>query len=58
MVDGPPAEVVGLVVREVPPVALVQDAVGVDGAGADGEDLAVGAGAVGVDVVQAGALLK
>ena len=40
------------------PVSLVEHSVGVDGAGADGEDLAVGAGAVRVDVVQAGALMK
>ena len=38
------------------PVSLVEHSVGVDGAGADGEDLAVGAGAVRVNVVQAGTL--
>ena len=56
VVDGPLTQVVGLLVCQVVPVALVEDAVGVDRAGAYAEHLPVSVGAVTVDVIKARSL--
>lgn len=55
-VDAASSELHCLFVREVPPVSLVKDTVGKCGSGADGEDVALETGAVGVYVEECGAL--
>ena len=58
VVDGSSSQFVGLRVAEFVIVSFIEDAVGVNGAGADGKHFAVGASAVGVDVVKSRSLGK
>lgn len=55
-VDCAPAKLHGLLVGEVPSVALVEDTVGEGGTRSDREDVALEARAVRVDVEEGGAL--
>ena len=57
-VDTSPSQLHGLVVCEIPVVALVQDTVGKGGARADGEDVTLEARAIRIDVEECWTLLR
>jgi hypothetical protein len=55
-VDRAAAQLLGLLIGQIPAVALVEDTVGEGGPGADGEEVTLQPGAIGVDIVDGGPL--